>query len=192
MFHDAVYISKDVSIPETFLAGPPSTPITVHPIDFANSALPEYKGSTAIILENVLSKEECEQLLGLAEASVPIQDGESPWKPALVSAGPGGMERAAPGYRESDRIVWDQQRVADLIWARCCQAEGIAELMATVPAGPRDKKGLWKFERCNQRLRFLKYSPGQFFKRKCGSKLFFFFFFFTLIQVTNSFVISAC
>lgn len=162
------YTSNDIPIPDFFLSSPPEKPITTHPIDFANSPLPQYDGHTAIVLDNVLSPEECKELLSLAEASVPRPDESAPaWKPALISAGP-GWEAPAPGYRESDRIIWNQQTVVDRLWERCMLSEGLRELLAVVPPQPYMKGGKWVFSRFNERMRFLKYSPGQFFKRKCS------------------------
>lgn len=160
------YTSNDIPIPDTFLSSPPENPIATHPIDFANSPLPQYDGHTAIVLDNVLSPEECKELLSLAEASVPKSDESAPaWRPALISAGP-GWEAPAPGYRESDRIIWNQQTVVDRLWERCMLSEGLRELLAVVPPQPYMKGGKWVFSRFNERMRFLKYSPGQFFKRK--------------------------
>lgn len=155
------YKSRDVAIPESFLTGPPSEPVIAKHIDWASSPLPEYQGRTALVLDNVLSPEECGELLQLAESSVPGEDGASPWKPALVNVGV-GVETAAPGYRESERIIWDQQVVADRIWERMAQAEGMRELLASRSEGA---SGEWRFRRLNERMRFLKYTPGQFFKR---------------------------
>ncbi|KAF5540377.1 oxidoreductase containing protein [Fusarium phyllophilum] len=167
------YTSNDIPIPDTFLSSPPETPITTHPIDFANSPLPQYDGHTAIVLDNVLSPEECKQLLSLAEASVPRPDESAPaWKPALISAGP-GWEAPAPGYRESDRIIWNQQTVVDRLWERCMLSEGLRELLAVVPPQPYMKGGKWVFSRFNERMRFLKYSPGQFFKPHCDGPFYY-------------------
>lgn len=86
------YTSKDVSIPDDFLTSVPadSKPITVHPIDFLSTVLPEYNGCYAVVLENVLSPSECLELLSLAEQSVidPISETEA-WKPAMVNVGNG-------------------------------------------------------------------------------------------------------
>ena len=172
------YPSNPVEIPSSFLTGPPENPIVTKPIDFASTSLPQYAPHTALILENVLSPAECAQLLTLAEASVPTgSDGDggaggkgnasaSPWRPAKVSLGP-GWEAAAPGYRESDRIVWDQQTVVDRLWERCAAgSDGLRELLAVVPETFGMGPGRWEFRRFNDRMRFLKYSPGQFFKRE--------------------------
>jgi hypothetical protein len=82
-----------------------------------------------------------------------------------VSLGP-GWEAPAPGYRESDRIIWDQQTIVDRLWERCAQAEGLRELLAVIPPDPYMRGGKWKFSRFNERMRYLKYTPGQYFKRK--------------------------
>ena len=155
------YKSLDVAIPGSFLTGAPAKPVVASHIDWASSPLPEYEGRTALVIDNVLSPEECGELLELAESSVPRDDGASPWRPALVNVGV-GVETAAPGYRDSERIIWDQQVVVDRIWERMAQAEGMRELLAAYPEGP---SGEWRFQRLNERMRFLKYSSGQFFKR---------------------------
>ncbi|KAH7003160.1 hypothetical protein EDB82DRAFT_482721 [Fusarium venenatum] len=167
------YKSKDISIPDTFLTSPSSTSITSHQIDFANSPLPQYDGHTALILDNVISPDECRELLSLAEDSVPRDDEtRSAWKPALVSGGD-GYESRAPGYRESDRIIWDQQTIVDRLWERCLQADGLRDLLAVVPHEPWMKGGRFVFSRLNDRMRFLKYSPGQYFKPHCDGAYFY-------------------
>ncbi|KAM0239989.1 hypothetical protein ACHAPO_002968 [Fusarium lateritium] len=167
------YKSKDIPIPDLFLASPSSTSITSRQIDFANSPLPQYDGHTALVLDNVISPDECRELLSLAEDSVP-RDGatQSAWKPALVSGGD-GYESRAPGYRESDRIIWDQQTIVDRLWERCLQTDGLHDLLAVVPHEPWMKGGKFVFSRLNDRMRFLKYSPGQYFKPHCDGAYFY-------------------
>ncbi|KAM0358831.1 hypothetical protein ACHAPY_004348 [Fusarium culmorum] len=167
------YKSNDIPIPDSFLTSPSETPITSHQIDFANSPLPQYDGHTALVLDNVISPDECLELLSLAEASVPRdEENQSAWKPALVSGGD-GYEARAPGYRESDRIIWDQQTIVDRLWERCLQADGLRGLLAVVPHEPWMKGGKWVFSRLNDRMRFLKYSPGQYFKPHCDGAYFY-------------------
>lgn len=163
MFFKTNYTSNPVEIPDSFLTGPPAIPPVSTPIDWASTALSENKGRVAFVVDNVLSPDECKQLLSLAEASVPVEGDDSPWKPALISVGV-GLEASAPGYRESDRIIWDQQVIAERIGGRIMQAEGVRKLLASFPKPAGE--GLWKFRRINERMRFLKYSPGQFFKRE--------------------------
>lgn len=158
------YTSNKVDIPDSFLTTPPAKPITSTPVDFVAGGLPEYKSCIALVLDNVLSPEECKEMLRLVEASVPVgEDGNaSPWKKALVSLGL-GLEAPAPGYRESWRIIWDEQTVANRVWDRCLQVEGLRELLATVEDHNTRYPGTWWFSRPNDRLRFLKYTQGQYF-----------------------------
>lgn len=159
------YKSRHVDIPADFLSGPSERPVTLSHVPFGSSAIPEYEGCFAVTLDNVLTEQECRQLIQLAEQSVISDDeGGKPWRPAMIAAGP-GIEAPAPGYRESDRIVWDQQKIADLVWKRCCQADGLRDMLAIVNESNGVLPGEWKFSRVNERIRFLKYSEGNFFKR---------------------------
>lgn len=213
------YISKDVAIPDDFLSvsspPPDALPITMKPIDFAQTVLPEYKGCYAVVLDNVLSPSECQQLLKMAEDSVPEterfvrkskskqqrqqqqkqdqaapdeghdddddDDDETrdPWRPALVHVG-GGWEVRDDKYRNSDRIIWDQEEIVGRIWARLAQARGLKIVLAKVtpnsralPAPRPTTRNLlgvkWDFLRVNRRMRFLKYQRGGFFRPHCDA-----------------------
>lgn len=184
------YISNDVAIPADFLsltAAPPlpdTKPITLTPIVWAETALPEYEGRYAVVLDNVLSPAECRQLIELAETSVDmtrVAEGvRNPWKPAMVAAG-AGYEVLDSKYRNSDRIVWDRQEVVDRLWARCLQGEVGETLRAKLAVLDNDdnvvgviRKGKswttqnsrWEMRGLNRRMRFLRYGPGQFFRRE--------------------------
>ncbi|KAH8671497.1 hypothetical protein BX600DRAFT_459176 [Xylariales sp. PMI_506] len=178
------YRSREVSIPEKFLKSPPADaqPITVQEVRFEDTVLPEYQGHYAVVLDNVLSPSECAQLIQLAESSVMdedrAEDGD-PWRPALVNVGP-GLEAHIPDYRNSDRIIWDQQEIVDRLWARMADTPIIKDKLGSFKEieliGSRDALSLrksrrkhirWDFHRVNQRLRFLKYGPGQFFSPHC-------------------------
>lgn len=192
------YTSREVPIPADFLsptaAGPP---VTITPIDWASTDLPDNEGRFAAVLDNVLSPGECAELIRLAESSVDLtrihtggqskpenKQNSSPWIPAMINAG-GGFEVLDSRYRNSDRIVWDQQEVVDRLWARCLQGragevlrgrlevlDGDEQVGAWERKGPAYKlvKQRWLFNRLNQRMRFLKYGPRQFFKRKFTQK----------------------
>ncbi|KAB5554596.1 oxidoreductase domain-containing protein [Coniochaeta sp. 2T2.1] len=173
------YASNPVPIPDTFLTTPPpdAAPLTISQIDFAASVLPEYAGCHAIVLDNVLSPSECRTLLDLAEASVPgaEENGEDPWRPALVNVG-GGYEVLQPEYRNSDRIIWDRQVVVDRLWERCLAAPGLKEKLGVVEqdvvvlAPSRSGRAQrWEFRRLNDRMRFLRYGKGQFFRTHCDA-----------------------
>ncbi|KAI9701928.1 MAG: hypothetical protein M1836_001272 [Candelina mexicana] len=172
------YSSKPVAIPPSFLQSIPSDaqPITTARIDWSNTDLPEYKGSYAIVLENVLSPSECATLIRLAEESAGAGDEgvkNKGWKPAMVNAG-AGWEVFDAGYRKSDRIIWDQEEVAGRIWKRCLTAQGLEDDLAIL----QGQKGIlgwracergdkWRVTRLNKRMRFLRYGRGQFFREHC-------------------------
>lgn len=168
------YTSVAVDIPGEFLKTPPEAPITFQHVSFAKSEVPEYDDCFAVVIDNVLSPAECAQLLNLAEQSVPVNEGEevSPWRPALVNMGV-GWEIPITDYRNSDRIIWDNQVIVDRLWERCLQAQGegdsIEKLLSKTPNDMDDSDGKWNFERLNNRMRFLKYTKGQFFKREFSS-----------------------
>ncbi|KAI3326312.1 hypothetical protein HD806DRAFT_489963 [Xylariaceae sp. AK1471] len=169
-----IYRSNEVAIPDGFLKVDPADaqPITHTPIDFENSVLPEYKGCYAVVLDNVMSPSECAQLLQLAESSVMDEDKEedgSSWRAALVNIG-GGYEVEIPDYRKSDRIIWDNQEIVDRLWTRLAAVPEIQKELSTLPGVAVHASGRtvkYDFYRVNKRLRFLKYTPGQFFKPHC-------------------------
>ena len=178
------YLSLPVDIPDDFLSSTPAPdslgPIVCSPIDWADTPIPENKGRYAVILDNVLSPSECSTLISLAEQSVPLDnptmrgaDG-GPWMPALVNVG-SGYEVLTPEYRRSARIVWDSREVVARLWKRIETVPDVRERLARVSASEgrvlgraRDWEagGSWEFDRVNERLRFLRYGPGDFFRRE--------------------------
>lgn len=159
------YRSNPIALPPTFLTTPPATKPTYQSINFGQHDLPEFKTCPAFTIDNVLSSDECKELIRLAESSVYREDeSESPWRPAMVAFG-AGWEVSMKDYRNSDRIIWDRQEVADRILARCLLAAGVSEIISTKEDFNKGN-GHWKLHSLNERLRFLKYTEGQFFKRK--------------------------
>jgi hypothetical protein len=173
------YASRDVEIPANFLRSDPhdAQPITFKQINFKDTVVPEFDGGYAFILDNVLSASECAKLISLVESSVLDCDkgeGGNPWQPALVNIG-GGFEVLVADYRNSDRIIWDQQEIVDLMWARMETIPEIKEKLTSFDEddllGGMKMKGKpanrWDFHRVNKRMRFLKYGGGQFFRPHC-------------------------
>jgi len=102
--------------------------------------LPRRQPKLAFVLNNTLSKGECEALMGAAE------------KIGFRQAGLGGgtMQEVNKDVRSSDRILTDDRWLAALLWER---------VKAHIPVvwNGRPVIGL------TERLRFLRYSEGQFF-----------------------------
>jgi hypothetical protein len=174
------YTNLPITIPSDFLT-PLSDPsvIKVEQIDFKKSVLPEYRGLYAVVLDNVLSQSECDELVHLAEMSVGAhQEGEqlegNGWKPAMVNAGR-NHEVLALNYRNSDRIIWDEKVMVKRLWDRVLQAKEVKDYITVldgkkyVPViGPKaeieGERYVSTSQGINERMRFLKYGPGQFFK----------------------------
>lgn len=157
------YTSLPIDIPASFLTSAPEKPISMSRIDFASSKIPEFAKHKAAVISNVLSRDECAELQRLVELTVVPEEDKGAWRPAMINVG-NNMEVMDTKYRNSDRIVWDQQEVIDRIWARCLMAEGLGELVSTTPEDILVHDGKWAFAGTNPRMRFLRYSKGQFFK----------------------------
>ncbi|KAF2100852.1 hypothetical protein NA57DRAFT_36513 [Rhizodiscina lignyota] len=156
--------SNNSVLPADFLSGP-GPRIEVNRIDFTKTDLPEYKDNWAVVLDNVLSKEECDLLVSAAEAH---SGGE--WERAMVNVG-GGMQRMITDTRNCGRIIWDDGEVAQKIWARCEEHVPEIQKLDAWPKvtgnGPMMRKEIWEMTRLNERLRFLKYTSGEYFKPHC-------------------------
>ncbi|KAE9379848.1 hypothetical protein N431DRAFT_432227 [Stipitochalara longipes BDJ] len=175
--------SFPVDISDSFLA-PLKDPsqITVSKIDFKNSPLPEYKDLYAVMLDNVLTQAECDQLLHMAELSTGAhleshgeenEAGENKgWKQALVRAGR-RHEVLAIEYRDSGRILWDEKEVVKRFFKRILQAREMKEYLELLEGrayddvvGKDGSGGRWRLteQGPNEKMRFLRYGAGQFFK----------------------------
>ncbi|TVY30180.1 hypothetical protein LHYA1_G001088 [Lachnellula hyalina] len=177
------YTSKTVSIPRSFLS-PLRDPsiIEVNQIDFANTPLPQYKGLYAVVLDNVLSQSECDELIHMAEQSAGGHDPSEPmenngWKPAMVNAGR-NHEFLALDYRNSDRIIWDNEEIMNRLWKRITQVKEMKDYFSVMEGEKYGsivgdclvmQDGRWVIapKGPNERMRFLKYGAGQFFRPHC-------------------------
>lgn len=192
------YASNEITIPPDFLSlgspPPDALPVTFTPIDWSITSVPENDGRYAVVLDNVVSPSECQALMRLVESTVDLArvnklwntPGDAdPWRPAMVSAG-AGYEVLDTTYRNSNRIVWDNQEVVDRLWARCLQGEVGEVLKEKLDVLDGDEQVLgpcrmgrvwkaihqrWELRGLNKRMRFLKYGPGQFFRREFHSQL---------------------
>lgn len=170
------YKQRPITLPDNFLRSDPAAlaslpPLLVKPIDFRNTALPEYADAYACVIDNVLTPEECTQLIQLAEDSVADEargkSGTRIWKPALINVGD-GLEIFDSSYRNSDRIVWDHQEVVNRIWDRITsRAPVIQSELSSVAFEGSGWSVNWDFASLNQRMRFLRYGSHQFFRPHC-------------------------
>jgi hypothetical protein len=152
------------SFPKDFLSGPAPNPVISH-VDFAKEGLEEYKDLFAVVIDNVLTRSECEQFIAAAENQV-----GGKWERALVNIG-GGRQAMYEDTRKCERIFWDSPEMAAKIWARVKPLVPEINRLVNWPdvtgTGPFKRREIWQATRCNERLRILKYRSGDYFKRKC-------------------------
>lgn len=150
-------------LPNNFLDGPPPN-LTVSPINFKKTDLPGYDGLWAIILDGVMSADECKALVAAAESTT---GGE--WERAMVNIG-NGKQRRIDDVRSCGRIIWDSPEIVAKIWTRIESAVPELKRLENWPKvtgiGPAKRNEVWKMTRLNERMRFLKYVGGEYFRRK--------------------------
>ncbi|KAG8891882.1 hypothetical protein FRC01_014467 [Tulasnella sp. 417] len=143
-------------------------PVTVHQLDWSAAGLEENEGKVALILDNVFTPEECQNLLKAAEDS-------ASWSAATVRGGP--EDKTGPvidNYRKSGRILLIDPEVADRILSKLkpyLPEEAIEAPASKYPqfredGAPGEDTRTGKrvqLVRLNERLSYLKYVPGDFF-----------------------------
>jgi hypothetical protein len=90
------------------------------------------------------------------------------WERAMVNIG-GGRQRIDEDTRNCGRIIWDSPEIVAKIWARVEASVPELQRLENWPKvtgnGPTRRNEVWNLTRCNERMRFLKYSKGEYFKR---------------------------
>ncbi|KAL9000578.1 MAG: hypothetical protein Q9169_000871 [Polycauliona sp. 2 TL-2023] len=131
-------------------------------IDFKETPLLEYDGLYAAILDNVFSREECQDLIRAAEATTNGQ-----WEQAMINVG-NGEQKLIPDARDCGRIIWDDRDVVARIWARVKgnlpEIALLQDMSHVTGYGPVKRKEILHMTRLNERMRFLKYTSGQYFR----------------------------
>lgn len=151
-----------LSLSKDFLSSPAPN-LTRTDIDFKKGGiLTAYDNLWAVVLDGVLSEEECDTLINGAESTT---DGK--WERALINIG-GGMQAMYEDTRKCGRIIWDDRDIMAKLWARIEGAVPEIQRLNNWPDvtgnGPAKRKETWKLTRLNERMRFLKYVGGEYFK----------------------------
>ena len=108
--------------------------------------VPWGRGRTCFTVDGFLADEECRRLIEISEGCS--------YEPALVNVGM-GRQIMMSDVRKSGRVILDSPEATEIIWRR---------LKHLVP--PEIVPGVsskWRAVGLNERLRFLKYSPGDYF-----------------------------
>lgn len=153
--------TQKFELPAGFLDGP-APDLKKSVIDFEKEGLSVYKGKWAVVLDGVMTEKECEMLTAAAEATT---DGK--WERAMVNIG-GGRQAMYEDTRKCGRIIWDNRDLVAKLWARIEAAvPDIHQLQnwgSVTGVGPVKRNEVWKVSRLNERMRFLKYVGGEYFK----------------------------
>lgn len=119
----------------------------------------------ALLIDSFLTPAECTSLLSLASSRT--------WEAALINTGYGQQE-LRPDMRNCGRVIVDSPDVAAQLFGRIkpvLEKEGV-NIVGGRDGGRWDGMGShwlgttpWRLTRMNERLRFLKYGPGEYFRR---------------------------
>ena len=152
-------------IPHDFLLGPGRPKALKAVVDFDRTDLPEYTGRYATVLDNVFTKDECDTLVRAAEAQ-----SSGIWEQAMISLG-GSEQAVVTDSRDCGRIIFDDADVVERIWSRVKdfvpEIESLRDMARVTGDWPAKLGETWKATRLNDRMRFLKYGKGQYFRREC-------------------------
>lgn len=151
------------TLPAEYLCSP-GPEVKKQLIDFKKISLPEYADFYATILDNVFTKGECDALVRAAEERT-----KGVWEQAMVNTG-GGNQALYTDVRDCGRIIWDDREIVEKIWSRVKahvpEIENLKNMGRVTGIGPVKRKETWRMSRLNERMRFLKYGEGQYFRRK--------------------------
>lgn len=144
------------------------TEITKKNIDFKSTDLPGYDGLYATVLDNCFTAAECNALISMAEAQT-----NGVWEQAMINVG-GGRQELRTDSRDCGRIIWDDEEIVQSIWNRIQDQLPEIQSLSNVPKitgyGPTKRNETWRMARLNERMRFLKYGAGQYFRREFLSR----------------------
>jgi len=151
---------------EGLLANAAPANCTFQIIDFSQTTLPEYSQSFALLIHNLLTPAECTALLDAAES----QNGKQ-WEQAMINIG-NGRQMLATDTRNCGRIIWDDRAIAGQLLDRILpflppEIVTLKQNPLITGHGPSKRKETWRISRLNERLRFLKYTCGMYFREHC-------------------------
>ncbi|KAJ7135867.1 hypothetical protein C8R44DRAFT_769189 [Mycena epipterygia] len=130
-------------------------------IDFDAAGLHEYNGCYAVVLDSLFTEAELSSFLAEAEAS-------SPWEVAQVNAGPVAYTNTS--YRNGERIIYDSFELSAKIFEKVRpHLKDIEEFEQSTYIngvnGVEKATQKWRMVRLNERLRFLRYPKGGYFRQ---------------------------
>lgn len=149
-------------LPSNFLAAPPPKERTKNIVDLSAVLGREYANSYAAVIDNAFTRTECNQLLKAAEA----RNGGK-WEQAMINTG-NYQQELMTDIRDCGRIIWDDRDMVAKLWSRVADLIPEVQTIDNKPGitgwGPVKRKETLRMTRLNERMRFLKYGEGQYFR----------------------------
>lgn len=145
---------------------PPEAPpnASARQIDFTTTTppIPKYSRLFAGVIDDILTEEECTEFIRRAEAST-----TTTWERAMINIG-NGQQALATDTRNCGRIILDDTILAEKLLTRLMpflRAWGIDQIDNQLQVtGLRGRGKKYRLTRLNERLRFLKYEGGEYFR----------------------------
>ncbi|KAK7750960.1 hypothetical protein SLS62_007093 [Diatrype stigma] len=152
----------------TVLTGPAPASASARIIDFSKTDVDEYADYFAMVIDNVLTPEECTELISLVRPA----EG-APWPAATVTAY-NGDQIQSPDTRHCGRIIYKSRTIGDRLLARILPhlpphvvtLDNAPDITGQMPIIRKEK---WRVSRFNEDLKFLQYEPGDFFRPHCDA-----------------------
>ncbi|KIM43976.1 hypothetical protein M413DRAFT_443043 [Hebeloma cylindrosporum] len=142
------------------------------PLDWSTTPLKDdHAGHYVKVIDNFLTPEECAELIALAES-------DSEWKQAAVHYGLGANDNYVnTDYRNSERILRFDHEAAEVLHQRLLPY--VQEFVNIEPGDewegvvgiPGRVEGKWELVGLNERLSFLRYGKGNYFRGHCDGQL---------------------
>jgi len=165
-------------MPTLLELGPHPRAEDVHapPLDWAQTPLAQdYPGAYVKIIDDVFTPAECAALIALAESDDGAGGGR--WAQAAVHYGLGENQNYVnTDYRNSERILRFDADAAEKLTARLLPyVPELLELSELTPwasvIGRAGVAGTWRLVGLNERLSFLRYGPGHYFRGHCDGQI---------------------
>lgn len=159
-------LQTPLSLPTNFLEDTVPN-LTASRVHFEPNTTPESREPYISIVDNVLTLDECSTLIDAIRAR-----SETAWE-TIVGNDNGDGQGFLTDNRKCRRIMWDSPELAAKVWNRMNCAVPEVQRLSQWPevTGPPEsmsgggEREVWRMVRLNERMRFMRYSRGEFFKR---------------------------
>ncbi|RYP62628.1 hypothetical protein DL769_007234 [Monosporascus sp. CRB-8-3] len=160
--------SDKAALESRVLSGPAPACVSAGVIDFKETEVKEYADYFAMVINGILTPEECAELISLVQPA-----DNTPWPPATMTAY-NGSQILDTSSRHCGRIIYNSKAVADRLLNRIlphlppevATLDNVPDITGQMPVIRKEK---WKISRLSEALKLLKYEPGNYFRPHCDA-----------------------